>query len=497
MTANTHSNNVILYGRWERPRSSGLFGRTWGETLFAGGVIVSVILLRLFTNSWPLALTVLTIGVAIFIPLIIRRNGRSGLELIAMRFQFWKGARKGENIYAGGVFGVIPGAARMPGIQGDTRLYEYELRNGDRFGLIHAKARDHYSVFLDAQPQGQERVEQWQINAWVHNWDLFLANLGTVQGLVGCVVVIESVPDNGYRVREEVKRLVDPAAPEYAKRVMMETATERVSARVRNEVRIQLTFSRQRSADSAEVADQGAAIGRVLSSIVDRAVAAGLSARTISAADLCVAAARAYRPELTRELEAMAGAGEHGDLRWDMVGPRGCKGEWDSFVHNGYRSVTWEMSAAPAGTVAHDTLLPLLAPRADLEHKRVAVVYRPHGIADAVRMVDADFKDALAAEQAKTGVGSAAASLRVDNTRAARQEQARGAGLTRFGLMVSLTAPRDADMPTLAAEVEGLGSASRLTLQRMWGGQDSAFAGALGLGIVLPEYASINRRVSA
>ena len=85
----------------------------------------------------------------------------------------------------------------------------------------------------------------------------------------------------------------------------------------------------------------------------------------------------------------------------------------------------------------------------------------------------------------------------MDNTRAARVEQHRGAGLTRFGMLITLTAPRDADHPQLAAELEGMTSAARIGVQRVYGGQDSAFAGSLGLGILLPEYATVNKRLSA
>jgi hypothetical protein len=491
------SNNVILYGRWEQPRTSGLFGRTWGETIFAGLWIVTTVLFYMFTHSLILIMVFFLVGATVFIPLIIRRRGRSGLELITMRLQFWNSARKGENVFRGGVFGVVPGSARMPGIQGDTRLYEYELGRGGRFGLIHARAKNHYTVVLSGQPQGQERVEQHQINEWVKGWDRFLSHLGTVKGMAGAAVVVETVPDSGHRVDAEVRRLVDRKAPQFAQQVMMETVTHRASAKVRNEVRIQLTFTQQRTADSAEVGDQGAAVGRLLSTIINQAVAAGLSARPLTAGDLCLAGARAYRPEVSTELETMAGSGKLDELRWDQIGPSGCKAEWGRLVHNGFQSVTWEMESAPAGTVAHDTLLPLLAPRADLGRKRVAIIYRIHGVADAVKMVDDDFRNALAAEQTKKGVGSAAASLRVDNTMAARQEQARGAGVTRFGVLITLTAPTAADLPTLAAELEGMASASRLTVQRCWGGQDSTFAGALGLGILLPEYASVNKRVSA
>lgn len=491
------NNDVLLYGRWERPRSTGLFGMTWGATVYAGFFIIGTIVWFMATRSMLTSAVFLAIGVSTLAPLLIRRRGRTGWELALVWQRFKWSSIKGENMFRGGVFGVVPGRAVQPGIQGDTRLYEYELRTGHRFGLIHARAKDHYTVVLASQPQGQELAEQWQINDWVRGWDDFLAGLGTTHNVAGAVATIETVPDNGTRIASEVRAITEPTAPAYAREVMAQTAMARTSATTRTECRIAITFRRQREAQSKDVADQGAAIGRLLSTIISRAAAAGLDATPMTAGDLCVVAMRAYRPEVDAELETLVGEGEQDQLRWDETGCAGAKAEWDRYIHNGFQSVTWEMSAAPAGTVTHAALQPLLLPRADLPRKRISIVYRVHNIAEAVKLVDNDFKDALSAEQARTGVGSAAASIRVDNTREARKEQARGAGLTRFGMLITLTARRDDDLPQLSAEIEGLSSAARLGVQRVYGGQDSSFAGALGLGVLIPEYSTVNRRLTA
>ncbi|QHN28970.1 SCO6880 family protein [Gordonia pseudamarae] len=492
----TSNNAVLLYGRWEKPRSSGLFGMTWGATMFCGGVVIAAILVLMFFQSVVLTGAVLVFGALVIGPMLLQRRGRTAWELMIVKLKFWGAQTKGENIFRGGVFGVIPGRSKMPGIQGHTELYEYELRTGQRFGLIHSPAKDHYTVVLASQPQGQELVEQSQINSWVRGWDDFLAGLGTTHNVAGAVVVVETVPDRGTRIAAEVRAIVSPDAPDFAREVMAQTVTHRRSATVRNEVRIAITFRRQREADSREVGDQGVAIGRLLSTIINRAAHAGLDASPMTAADLCAVATRSFRPEVTHDIELLQTRGEHDSLRWDDTGCTGAKALWDSYVHNGYRSVTWEMAAAPAGTVTHAALRPLLVPRADIPRKRVAIVYRIHNIGEAVKLVDNDFKDALNAESGKKGVSSASASIRVDNTRAAREEQARGAGLTRFGMLITLTAPLDADLPQLSAEIEGMSSAARIGVQRVFGGQDAAFAGSLGLGILLPEYAVVNKRLT-
>ncbi|NED63256.1 hypothetical protein G3I15_20220, partial [Streptomyces sp. SID10244] len=136
------------------------------------------------------------------------------------------------------------------------------------------------------------------------------------------------------RIAAEVRAITSKEGPEFSREVMAQTALYRMSAKVRNEVRVSITFRRQREADSTEVADQGAAIGRLLSTIVGRAAAAGLDATPMSAGELCAVATRAFRPELDRELETMLSRDEQDELRWDSTGCAGAKAEWDHYVHN-------------------------------------------------------------------------------------------------------------------------------------------------------------------
>lgn len=155
------------------------------------------------------------------------------------------------------------------------------------------------------------------------------------------------------------------------------------------------------------------------------------------------------------------------------------------------------MNLAPQGAVPETVLEELLRPRADVPRKRVAIVYRLHSAAEATSLVDSDYKDALAAEQTQRGVATAGARIRVGNTEATRIEQARGAGLTRFGLLVTVTDHLDADIPGIEASVQGMSAASRLGVRRCYGTQAAAFAASLGIGLILPDHTTISKRVSA
>ncbi|WP_045821445.1 SCO6880 family protein [Williamsia herbipolensis] len=488
---------LLLYGRWERPRSTGLFGMNWGVTVMAGFLVIAVIMTFVFTQSLPVTGVLALLSVIGMAPLVYSRGGRTGWEMTILRLQFsWAKLRK-QTIYRGGVFGQVPGSARMPGIAAGSHMYSYELRDGRRFGLIHYPSKNHFAISLAVQPQGQERVDQWQINEWVAGQGDFLARLGASRGAVGAEVVVESVPDAGARVGAEVRRMTDPNAPAYAKQVMAETVLDRGSARVRSDVRLTLTFAPLREASSREVADQAAEIGRRVSTLIVAAAQAGIAAAPLSAGELCIYPTRAYNPELVTDLEKIAGTTESDDLRWTGTGPITAEEGWGEYRHNGFTSVSWEMAAPPAGQVPSDTLLPLLAPRMDVPRKRVTIIYRIHSTADAVKLVDNDFREALAAEQSKRGVVSASASLRVQNTNAARSEQARGAGLTRFGMIVTATVAAGDDIPTLRSEIEAMGDSARIGLRRCWGYQAAAFAGSLGIGVVLPEYATISGKFGA
>lgn len=71
-------------------------------------------------------------------------------------------------------------------------------------------------------------------------------------------------------------------------------------------------------------------------------------------------------------------------------------------------------------------------------------------------------------------------------------EVARGHGLTRFGILITVTQPvGSADVPRVDALVRDLSLQSQLQVRRSFCWQSAAFWSSLGVGVIPPEHTTI------
>ncbi|WP_280215837.1 SCO6880 family protein [Nocardia cyriacigeorgica] len=486
-----------MYGRWEKPRSAGFFGLTWGVSMLGLGLVIAVMVSFMITRSVQISGALLLLSALVFTPLAVTVDGRTGWELVLLRVQFAVARARGEHVLQQGRFSRIPGIAKLPGLLANSRLSEYETPGGRRFALIHIPRTDHYTVVMRVIPRGKELVDQAQIDSWVDEYGRFLATQSRGGEVVAVTAVLDNVVETRLKQTREVARLVRPDAPVFAKQVMAEAGADVGGVAVRIEAWIAITYRAiGKTRLRRDTGEQAREIGRRLQGVLSQLARAGLPATPLQAWEVMGLVRSRYDLAAQRDIEA-AGPDLLATQSWDSVGPLAHRDRWDHYVHDGGRSITWEMNLAPQGAVPETVLEELLRPRADVPRKRVAIVYRLHSAAEATSLVDSDYKDALAAEQTQRGVATAGARIRVGNTEATRIEQARGAGLTRFGLLVTVTDQLDADIPGIEASVQGMSAASRLGVRRCYGTQAAAFAASLGIGLILPEHTSISKRVSA
>ncbi|PPK91939.1 hypothetical protein CLV92_11920 [Kineococcus xinjiangensis] len=482
------------YGNWRKPQTAGLgqLGMIGTGILLAGliGVIVAMMFGGLMAAGAVAAALVVVLAV-----LVVRdRHGRNGLQRMGEAAGGRLARARGAHLYRSGPLGNTPwGTYQLPGLAAASQLSEWEDSQRRKFALIFVPQTKHYTVVLAADPDGASLVDPEQIDSWVAHWGGWLNALGSEPGLVAATVTIETAPDTGGRLRREVALNADPNAPEVAQAMLREVIDCYPSGSATVRAWVALTFtdtspSARRRRDAAEMGRDLAArlpgLTRGLS-----ATGAG-AARPVSAQELCEMVRTAYDPDAGRLLDAARATGEVAELEWDNVGPSFAQANRDHYLHDGAVSVTWSMTSAPRGVVQSTVLSRLLAPNAELDRKRVTLLYRPFDPARSARIAEQDKRNAdFKVVSSKRPSARAIAAAR--SAAATAEEEARGSNLVNFGLLVTVTV-RDQDrLPEAVAAVDNLSGTARLMLRPVFGSQDSAFAAALPLGLVLPSHLKV------
>ena len=498
MTATRTSGEPQVYLGGRKPRNEGVMGLTGPVTWFIlGSLIIALIVLM----AAGIKFGAITGGVLLLtvLPVISKRHGLTGYERSLMAIQFFSAFRRKEHIYRGGLFSEMPGGkAHLPGVLAPTKMYEGEDSAGYRFGMIHMPKKNQYTVVLRAWPQGDEAVDRVLVNQWVGEWGVVLASAGLTSDIEAIVPVLDTVPETGNALLNQARLITAPHAPALAKAVVYEGATEFHRDEVQLAARVAITFAATTDERKKDPGVQAVEIGRRLPGIRAAIEASGVAVRSMSAAEITGVVRRSFDPASQQIVERAEARGEDHGITWDNAGPISHESKWTEYWHDGGRSVTWLMEAGPKSAVDESALRRLIAPHPDLPRKRVAIVYRPHRAADAVKIIDDDYRNAIVAAQNRTrGIGSAAAQINVELAERSRDELARGHGATRIGVLITVTEPIEGDIPRIDALINDLAAQTQLEVRRCYRFQDAAFAASLGVGILLPDHASMPSALTA
>jgi hypothetical protein len=484
------------YGNFRKPRTSGLRGLSLGATLLLFAGLVAVVLATL-ASLW-IALGLAVALTAVMAPLAVKdRHGRTLMQRGAVRLAWWRTTSSGGHHYRSGPLGRSGyGTCQLPGLAAESTLTEARDGYGRPFAVITVPATGHHTAVIACDADGAALVDERQVDVWVAHWGQWLSALGAEPDLVAASVTVESAPDSGVRLQQEIAANSAPDAPELARSMLREVLAAYPAGSARITTRIALTYSGaarpgtpRRSAE-----DMALHIGTRLPGLT-----AGLSmtgagtAVPMTATELAEAVRVAYDPTvapLVEEAQATGGTG----LTWSEAGPTAAQEAWDHYRHDGAFSVTWAMTEAPQGEVFSNVLTGLVQPNRDIARKRVTLLYRPHTRAEGARVVQQDYKNALfTAQQAQ--IGQARDDAEVTAARRTTEEQAQGHGVIRFGLLITATVNSAAELPKAAAAVDNLAPAARIAVRPVYGSQSAAFAAALPLGLVLPLHTALPQTV--
>lgn len=492
----SESRATLSYGNWRKPQSPGIAGLGLLGTgvLFIGMVTVIFLL--------AVSLVAAVIGVAavaaVMTPLVVKdRHGRSGVQKLTGLVAWTATGRWGWRTYRSGPIGRgRSGRFQLPGLAAAMTAVDAIDAYRRPFVLLHHPATGHVSTVIETSPDGNALVDEDQVDQWVAHWGAWLAALGTEAGLVGASVTIETAPDPGTRLEREVNSHLSVTAPDLAREMMAEIVESYPSGSASITCRIALTWSCKSAfgGPKRSVREMAVEIGNRLPGLTVPLAATGAGpAKPMTTAALASAIRVAYDPAVHALVEE-AGP-EAAGIDWSDAGPTAAEEAAEHYWHDGATSVTWAMSQAPRGLVFSNVLAKLLAPHRDIARKRVTLLYRPHDSARSAELVERDRRDALFVAQGAGRRGPSARNLvSVQAAEQAAREEARGAGLTRFGMLVTATVLGNADRGALRqveSTVDSLATSSRIALRRVWGSQSAAFVAALPLGVVIPSHLKV------
>ncbi len=489
------------YGNWIKPGSPGL-GRLGlvGTVLLFAGIALAVIVKSAFGLLG--AALVLVLELPALAPLLWQdRTGRNGWQVLIREVAWRTGVAKGQHVYlAGLVDAQLFGSTKLPGLLAASRLHEFTTAAGQKVAMVeHPKVR-HFAVQVRVQPDGSSLVDPATADQWVAHWGVFQADLATEPALVGATATVQTSPDPGNRLAREVDRLLVPAAPQLARDMLLEAAATYPKGAAMVDAWVTLIFTANRRDTAGDELVAGGPRSRVrtpaematliaarLPGLIAQLAATGAGVGTpMSAREVTDLVRVAYDPASAEDLATVRDAGEEAPIGWEQAGPAGAQESRGAYRHDGAASISWTMDGPPRSAVQSRVLTSLLAPHPDVDRKRLTILYRPYEPGDAAAVVDAQVRTATGKED-----GKATGTVHTERAMATAREEAGGAGLTRFSMVLTSTV-RDPERLGQAGETSmQLGRASKLTLRRAYGCQAAAFAAGLGIGVIASEYVNV------
>ncbi|MEU2339884.1 SCO6880 family protein [Streptomyces sp. NPDC013172] len=479
------------YGNWRRPRRPGLGSLGLVGTFGVFGGLVLTLLVSLI--SLLAALFVIVPLAALIAPLMVRtQDGRNLYQLLALRVGWLRRRSKGAHTYVSGPLSRQPGGRfRPPGLLSRVTVSEGRDAYDRPFGVLHHPGRNTYTIVLGCEPDGGSLVDPDQTDVWVAAWGHWLARLSHEPQLRGATVIVETAPDPGTRLANEVLPRIKEDAPAAAQAVMREVVERYPSASSEMHTYIALTYGMapgQKRSQSEIITELAIRIPGLLSGLVG---AGGGSAAPLSAERIAEVVRVAYDPAVAGDvLGARAQYGGTG-LDWEDAGPAAAVETVNSYQHDSGVSRTWLLTLAPRGTVRSSVLRGLLEAAPGTRRKRVALVYRPIDPATSARIVEADRRAAQFMATSGRGMVQARAASEVQAAEQTAAEEAAGAGLVEFSLMLTVTVDSPGQLADAAVTVRNLQAAARLSLRPADRMQAAAFTCTLPVGVLPWEHTLI------
>jgi hypothetical protein len=478
---------VATYGGWRKARGLGLFGLGPGATLVVMATVMAGFLLAAL--SFELFLLAVPAGGAMIGMTVARWQGETLWDRVQRRLRWSWGRARGYTSLRSGVLAGHPGAWQLPGLLAPTRVVDADDGRGGRFGVVHDQRSGLLTATVRCDARSTWLVAGPQAEGWVSNWHSWLADLGLMPLVAWVAVTVDTAPEPGATLAEQIHLRVDPRAPQDALDLLGDLVVHSPAAAADVDTRVSITFDPSRAVQRLDDLDaQLGEVARLLWALEASLAECGVSVLgRASAAELAGIVRTAFDPaargEVNRLLSSGATAGEV--LRWEEAGPVGAEEHWEDYQHDSGWSVSWGWHEAPRQHVTSNVLIPLLSP--GRWPRRVTLLYRPLSAEAAARLLENEVNAAMVRSMVRAKQGrDESARDHIDRQRAqqAAREEAVGAGVVRLSVYVTTTVVDPDELPAACADVESRArQESKIRLRRLYGAQAAGFAATLPAGV--------------
>lgn len=457
--------------------------------------IFPVLIVWVVFGPWK-GLIALGVLVLVFAPLALpKRRGRTVYQRWGGSLAARVGELAGNKDLANGPAGNAPdGSFRLPGLAADSELSDHVDIYGESYAVLSYPRVNHHVIAFECYPTGSSLIDQNAINMAIDHWAAWLAHLGTENRIVGAAVTVETATDSGLRLRRAVMSRLSETAPEFAKAVMGSVLGNFNAAAPAINTKVTVTVTGRGLSKEQEALTRESVIEELATMVPTlrdglRGTGAGATVRSCVSSDLIDYVRIAYDPSVEPDIEQVRSMGQSSGLRWTEAGPAAARAEQDHYLHDGVVSTSWTMQDFPRSVIYDTALSSLLRPEHRVLRKRVSLLYRPEPAGSTTKIVDrmennAAFASSMNRSRARHRLVQAQAEQMA-------QEEARGAGLVRMGLVVTCTVRSVKELPVARQIVGTQAAGTRLVVRPADGSQDVAFAASLPIGLTLPHHTLI------
>lgn len=475
------------YGNLRKPGWPGLFGTSPVVTAVCGTWLFSVLVLLWVRILLVPALIMWFIGAVVLAVMVWPSNKGPRYKRAFRRSAFKNAERSGRTKLVQGPAGRVPdGAFRLPGMAAQTNLTEHQTNFGDKFGLISWPKSHLHTVVVRCTPPGRAGRDSAVVDRLIANYGGFLASL-SVESVAGASAVIETTPGSGARQRMAAERGRVADVPAFSVQALEDSLDDEDEWNPIVRAWFAITFDGRRYAGEKPrsleevVDDLSSQLPFMLGDI--RSTGAGDTARWMTAQDLTDMARGMFDPAVVAAIESARLSGEGTGLSWNESGPAYHDQGYDWYQHDSALSRSWHMTLPPRGGQVSTFLEPLLKPHPDAQRKRVAILYRPQSPEESKQQAEQMVNSSTFGASQKNRVTSRH-ETDLQAAKKTEQDEANGAYLQRFGLVVTATAFSDDELERATRAIKGLSTRVNLSLRPAFGSQAVAFAVSMPIGMV-------------